>query len=56
MELMAVAASSGRRKTLPAEARTALGFHALTVPGSVRMPWAPKASAERRMAPRLPGS
>jgi hypothetical protein len=46
----------GRRKRLPAEARTALGFHALTVPGSERMPSAPKASAERRMVPRLPGS
>ena len=44
------------RKTLPAEARTALGFHALTVPGRLMMPVAPKASAERRMVPRLPGS
>ena len=45
-----------QRKTLPAEERTALGFQALTVPGRVRTPVAPKASAERRMAPRLPGS
>ena len=51
-----VTVSSGTRKTLPAEARTALGFHALTVPGRQRMPLAPNASAERRIVPRLPGS
>ena len=50
------AASSGTRKTLPAEARTAFGFHALTVPGRLTTPVAPKASAERRIVPRLPGS
>ena len=44
------------RKMLPAEARTALGFHALTVPGRQITPSAPKASAERRIVPRLPGS
>ena len=47
---------SGTRKTLPADARTAFGFHALTVPGRLTTPVAPKASAERRIVPRLPGS
>jgi len=48
--------SSAMRRTLPAEARTAFGFHWLTVPGRAMMPLAPKASAERRIVPRLPGS
>ena len=51
-----LAVSSGTRNTLPAEARTALGFHALTVPGRQTTPSAPNASAERRIVPRLPGS
>jgi hypothetical protein len=46
----------GVRKTLPAEARRAFWFQGLTVPGVVRMPVAPKASAERMRVPRLPGS
>ena len=52
----ALAVRNGTRKTLPADARTAFGFHALTVPGRHRTPLAPKASAERRIVPRLPGS
>src|ERR1700721_2266978 len=41
-----LAANDGRRKRLPAEARTAFGFQELTVPGRLRTPVAPKASAE----------
>src|ERR1039458_5331250 len=52
----ALAASSGTRNTLPADARTAFGFHALTVPGKLTTPVAPNASADRRIVPRFPGS
>src|ERR1700722_7092423 len=49
-------ARQGRRKTLPAEARMALGFHGLTGPGRQTAPETPKASADRMIVPRLPGS
>jgi hypothetical protein len=41
---------------LPADARTAFGFHTFTVPGKQMTPLAPKASADRRIVPRFPGS
>ena len=50
------AQTSGIRNTLPADARTALGFQALTVPGRHTTPSAPKASADRTIVPRFPGS
>ena len=51
-------ASSGSRKTLPAEARTALGFQALTVPGRLRTPSRrrPRPSAESCPGCRGPAS
>ncbi len=52
----AVIATTGTRKTDPAEARRAFWFHSLTVPAVVRTAVAPKASAERISVPRLPGS
>ncbi len=51
-----VTATTGTRKTDPAEARRAFWFQGLTVPAVVRTPVAPKASAERMRVPRLPGS
>ena len=50
------ARASGSRKTEPAEARTTLGLNGLTVPSPRTTPPAPKASAERRIVPRFPGS
>ncbi len=49
-------AITGTRNTLPALARNAFWFHALTVPGVVSTPVAPKASADRMSVPRFPGS
>ena len=46
----------GRRKTDPAEARTTFELNGLTVPSPRTTPALPKASDERRMVPRLPGS
>ena len=54
--LRASTATTGTRKTEPAEARRAFWFHSLTVPAVVRTAVAPKASAERMSVPRLPGS
>ena len=50
------ARASGRRKTEPAEARTTLGLNGLTVPSPKTTPPAPKASADRSIVPRFPGS
>src|ERR1700728_3385165 len=49
-------AITGMRKADPAEARRALAFQILTVPGRAMTPLAPKASAERTRVPKLPGS
>ena len=46
----------GRRNTDPADARTSLELKRLTVPSPSSTPAAPKASAERRIVPRFPGS
>ena len=46
----------GMRKTEPAEARTAFAFHGLTQSGVSHTCAMPKASADRRRVPRLPGS
>src|SRR5206468_7557907 len=46
----------GTRNTDPADARTSLELKGLTVPSPSSTPAAPKASAERRIVPRLPGS
>jgi hypothetical protein len=51
-----VAETTGMRKTLPTDARRAFWFQALTVPGVVMTPVAPKASADRTSVPRFPGS
>ncbi len=51
----AVVEMNGMRKTLPAEARTALGFHWLTVPGRAMTPLAPKASAGAKNCPQITG-
>jgi len=48
--------ATGSRNTEPAEARTTLGLKGLTVPSPSTTPPAPKASAERKIVPRLPGS
>jgi hypothetical protein len=47
---------TGRRKTSPAEARTALGFQGSTVPSRATTAWAPRATADRTRAPAFPGS
>src|ERR1022692_3303449 len=46
----------GRRKTDPAEARTTFELKGLTVPSPRTTPALPKASEDRRIVPRLPGS
>ena len=50
------ACTMGSRKTDPAEARTTLELNGLTVPSPSSTPPAPKASAERKIVPRFPGS
>src|SRR4029077_6953056 len=46
----------GKRKIEPAEPRRTFELYGLTVPSVRKIPAAPKASAERRIVPRLPGS
>src|ERR1035441_7746123 len=46
----------GKRKIEPAEPRRTFELYGLTVPSVRKTPAAPKASAERRIVPRLPGS
>ena len=53
---LAFIATTGKRNSEPAAARSTLALKGLTVPSSNKAPEAPKASADRSIVPKLPGS